>query len=90
VVALEVLEKFLAKARADGLTVLLAGVRGELAAAIGRVGIGRELPPEQIFPEEDEDFSATLKAIRRALALRAAQDASGSSLPPRGASYYLV
>lgn len=90
VVAIEVLEKFLAKARAEGLTVLLAGVREELAAAIGRVGISRDLPPEQIFPEEDEDFSATLRAIRKALSLRAAQDTSGMSLPPRGASYYLV
>jgi len=86
VVAIEVLEKFLRDAHVFGLTVLLAGVRPDLLAAIARVGIAAYLPAELIFPEEDEDYSATLKAVRKAYALRAERD---DEAPPDGA-YYLV
>jgi SulP family sulfate permease len=89
VVAIEVLEKFLGKAHASGLTVLLAGVRADLLAAIERVGISRYLPADLIFREEDEDYSATLKAIRKAIALRSAQSPATGTLAATGA-YYLV
>lgn len=100
VVGLEVLDIFLTEAKERGLTVLLAGVRPDLLASLERIGITARLPKEHIFLEEAEDFSATLKAIRRAYALaandpaasRAAQgqraeweDLSGAKL-----AYYLV
>lgn len=92
VVVLEVLEKFLRDAKAGGLTVLLAGVRPELVAAIRRVDIGHHLGEDLIFPEEGEDYSATLKAIRKAYALRAAHLGAGPVAAQRGpeANYYLV
>jgi SulP family sulfate permease len=89
VVALEELEKFLRDAAAAGLTVLLAGVRAELLQAIRRVGIARLLSADLIFPEDDEQFSATLRAIRKAHALRAQR----ASAPPAAhipGEYYLV
>jgi SulP family sulfate permease len=91
VVALEELEKFLGAARARGLTVLLAGVRPDLRAAIARVRIADHIDPELIFPEEDQDYSATLSAIRKAYELLA-RDRFGAAAPaaPRGGDYYLV
>jgi len=90
VVALEELEKFLRDAQDAGLTVLLAGVRAELLRALRRVGITHILSTDLIFPEEDEQFSATLQAIRKAHALRAAK----LSAPPAAAAiagdYYLI
>ncbi|MCG5237212.1 SulP family inorganic anion transporter [Xanthobacter oligotrophicus] len=71
VVGLEVLDIFLKDAQERGLTVLLAGVRPDLLAALERIGIADRLPADRIFLEESEDFSATLKAIRRAYALAA-------------------
>jgi SulP family sulfate permease len=88
VVALEVLEKFLQHAKADGLTVLLAGVRRDLLDAISRVGISQYLPEHLIFAQEDEDYSATLKAIRHAYALGGRRYADASA--PNAAAYYLI
>ena len=88
VVAIEVLEKFLAEAREGGLTVLLAGVRADLMAAFSRVNIAHYLSGELIFPEEDQDYSATLKAIRKAHELLA-RDESADATRHAGA-YYLV
>jgi SulP family sulfate permease len=89
VVAIEVLEKFLREAQANGLTVLLAGVRADLQGAIERVGIGRYLPADLMFREEDEDYSATLKAIRKAIALRS-ETGLASGRPAAVGVYYLV
>ncbi len=75
-VSLEVLDKFLRHAREGGLTVSLAGVRPDLLAALQRFGIA----PDRVFPEEERDLSATLKAIRRARA----------SSPAADGAYYLV
>jgi SulP family sulfate permease len=90
VVALEELEKFLRDARASGLTVLLAGVRAELLSAIQRVGITRTLSAELIFAEEDEAYSATLQAIRKAYALRAQHNSAVAETDDAGGDYYLV
>jgi SulP family sulfate permease len=88
VVALEVLEKFLQHAKSSGLTVLLAGVRQDLLDAISRVGIAKYLPEHLIFAQEDEDYSATLKAIRHAYALGGAMDAQDTV--PGEPAYYLI
>jgi len=89
VVTLEVLETFLHDARRTGLTVLLAGVRPDLLAALRRLPLAEVLTDAQLFAEEDEDFSATLKAIRAAYALRAA---AGQPVAARadGSAYHLV
>lgn len=88
IVAIEVLEKFLQQASGNGLTVLLAGVNRELLKVLARIGIGRYVADELIFSEEDEEFSATLRAIRKALTLASASEAAGAQ---EGAySYYLV
>ena len=72
-VALEMLDRFLAEARENGLTVILAGLRPQLLAALARVGIPRRHSSDLIFPEEEKDFSATLNAVRSAYALAARQ-----------------
>lgn len=96
VVALERLDHFLREASAHGLTVLLAGVRADLFAALTRVGITQRHPADLIFTEEDEDFSATLKAIRKAHALNARSAAGATGLIETAdqdetqRSYYLV
>jgi SulP family sulfate permease len=90
VVALEGLDKFLRAAPGRGLTVLLAGVRPDLLQALHRIGITGYLSTELIFPEEDENFSATLKAIRKAYALRRGSDDASTGTVPVGGAYYLV
>jgi SulP family sulfate permease len=90
VVALEQLDKFLRAAPGLGLTVLLAGVRRELLAALQRIGIADFLGAERIFPEEDDSFSATLKAIRQAYAMRAHAAAGSDAVTPVAGAYYLV
>lgn len=93
VVALEVLDRFLTEARQHGLTVLLAGVRPTFLAALERIGITSRHPPELIFTEEEVDYSATLKAVRRAYAL-AAREAQSAGAPVDPARkevvYYLI
>jgi SulP family sulfate permease len=64
VVVLEYLEQFLGDAQARGITVFLAGVRPDLLKIIENVGLTHRFPADQIFPEEDETFSATLRAVR--------------------------
>ncbi|ACB95320.1 SulP family inorganic anion transporter [Beijerinckia indica] len=95
VVALEVLDTFLKDAKRENLTVLLAGIRPDLFNALQQIGIAERLGTDFIFPEEAEDYSATLRAIRNAYAL-AARDAkkAGSSdwIEFKGTqlAYYLV
>jgi SulP family sulfate permease len=97
VVALEVLDVFLQDARRNGLTVLLAGVRPALLAALTQIGIIERHSPDFIFSEEEVDYSATLNAIRRAYALAAIEARSAGTaadFEPLGAAtklaYYLV
>jgi SulP family sulfate permease len=86
-VALEVLDVFLKEAHREGLTVLLAGVRPDLYAALQRMGIAKRHGEDLIFTEEEKDYSATLAAVRKAYELAA------NSLHERAAGfpvYYLV
>jgi len=70
VVCLERIEHFLDQARTLGITVLLAGVRPDLLAAIRRLKFQDRYPADHVFPEEFDDAdSATLKAVRRAYQL---------------------
>ncbi len=90
VVALEELDKFLRAAPARGLTVLLAGVRPDLLAALQRIGVVAFLGEGRLFHEEDDNFSATLKAIRHAYALRAQAQPGSAVADPVVGAYYLV
>jgi SulP family sulfate permease len=64
-VSLERFDHFLHDMQARGVTVLLCGVRPEFAKAMENLRFQDWLPANRIFPEEDEKFSATLKAVRR-------------------------
>jgi sulfate permease, SulP family len=66
VVCIERIEHFLREEAARGVTVLLAGVRADTLALLKNVGFQGWFPAEHVFPEEDEEYSATLKAVRYA------------------------
>ena len=96
--AIEHLERFLHDANEWGVTVLLAGVRPDFVKILRNVGINKWFPPEHIFPEEDQKFSATLRAVRYANRLvsesGASHGANGDTrtTPDQGEGevYYLV
>ena len=91
VVAVEHLEHFLRDAQGRGVTVLLAGVRPDLLKILNNVRFQDWLPADRIFPEEDEIFSATLRAVRHAYKL-AGKNAQGeeSGIAEEEPLYYLV
>jgi SulP family sulfate permease len=65
-VCLDVLETFLDKMAARGVTVLLCGVRQELLAVLRNVKWEERLGPQRIFPEGPAIWSSTLQAIDHA------------------------
>jgi SulP family sulfate permease len=85
-VVIEHLERFLRDAKGRGTMVFLAGIRPDLLAIFENVRLTDWFPADQIFPEEQETFSATLRAVRRANEL-ANRDARSEGIEP---SYYLV
>ncbi len=92
-VCIETIEQFLHDAKKLGITVLLAGVRPDFLAAIKSVGFLDWYPVENIFIEEDDYDSATLKAVRRVYKLLAADADRGQSQTDESAReklYYLV
>jgi SulP family sulfate permease len=66
VVCIERIEHFLREEKGRGVTVLLAGVRTDTLGLLKNVGFQGWFPAEHVFPEEDEEYSATLKAVRYA------------------------
>jgi SulP family sulfate permease len=96
-VVIERIEKFVREESDRGVTVLLAGVQADLWTLLTNVGFDKWFPSERVFPEEDEEFSATLKAVRYAHALRGF-DESGAKVPAEAVTtngdskhyYYLV
>jgi sulfate permease, SulP family len=96
VVCIERLEHFLREETARGVTVLLAGVRTETVRVLTNVGLETWFPASQVFPEEEEQYSATLKAVRFAVAkLRAARGDTSATQAQVDAEltsklYYLV
>lgn len=65
-VVVERIEQFLREETASGVTVLLAGVQPDMWTVLRNVGLEKWFASEHVFPEEDEEFSATLKAVRYA------------------------
>lgn len=86
VVCIERLEHFIREQQDLGVTILLAGVRPDSLALLRNVGATQWLPAEHVFPEEDREFSATLKAVRYA---QATIDGTNDSRN-REKLYYLV
>jgi SulP family sulfate permease len=92
VVCIERIEHFLRDEAARGVTVLLAGVRDDTLTLLKNVGFQGWFPAEHVFPEEDEEYSATLKAVRYAhnrLAELKPQEPLTTS-PEDAELYYLV
>jgi SulP family sulfate permease len=63
-VCIERMERFLHEQNGHGATILLAGVRPDTLTILKNLGFERWFPAEQVFPEEDEEYSATLRAVR--------------------------
>lgn len=68
-VAVDHLERFLRDSENQGVTVLLAGVRPDLAKILGNLHFDKWLPADRIYTEKEEVYSATLDAVRRACML---------------------
>ncbi|MBV8100998.1 MAG: SulP family inorganic anion transporter, partial [Verrucomicrobia bacterium] len=68
-VCLERLEHFIEDLKTKRIMVLLCGIRPDLGKAMKNMGFSDWLSPEQVFPEEDDKDSATIKAVRRAYEL---------------------
>ena len=68
-VFLERLEHFLHEMQRAGRTVLLCGVRPELAKPMASLRFQDWLPAENVFLEEEVMYSSTIKAVRRAYEL---------------------
>ncbi len=86
VVAIERLEHFLRDAEKRSVTVLLAGVRPNLAKILRNVQFNKWLPAGRIYTEEEEPYSATLNAVRDAYRLLGQEDKTEE----KDAAYYLV
>ena len=54
-----------------GVTVLLCGVRADFLRGMKNLHFDEWLDPDFVYPEEDEQDSATLKAVRYAYKLLA-------------------
>ncbi len=95
-VCLERFEHFLRDAETLGITVLLAGVRPDFLAALKSLHFFTWYPAPNIFVDEDDYNSATLKAVRHAYALLAKDDAAIERAAPsldesaRAKLYYVV
>jgi len=89
VVAIEHLEHFLHEAEKRGVTVLLAGVRQNLAKILRNVQFNQWLPTDRIYTENTENeeiYSATLNAVRHVYRLLGQE----SKTAGEEAAYYLV
>ncbi|SIN58800.1 Putative sulfate transporter [Mycobacteroides abscessus subsp. abscessus] len=57
-------------------------------ALLENVGFTHWLPPEQVFPEEEKEFSATLRAVRYAQSRLEEEPPNPAANPEK--LYYLV
>ena len=96
-VAVEHLEQLLHDAEKQGVTVLLAGLRPEFVKILDNVGLTNWFVKGHIFPEEQQTFSATLRAVRYAYKLiheKAVTEGVPTTAPAlhedKEPSYYLV
>ena len=73
---LERFEDFLRDMLNLGVTVLLSGIRPDFAHGLKNLCFHDWFPAENVFPEEDQVYSATLRAVRRGHELL--QESSGN------------
>lgn len=94
-VVIQRIEKFVREETDRGVPVLLAGVQDDLWTRLTNVGFDKCFPSDRVFPAEEKEFSATLKAVRYAHAVRGFDEA-GEAVPAAGGTngnakhYYLV
>jgi sulfate permease, SulP family len=86
VVCLERLEHFLKSSESKGIAVLLAGVRQDLLEAMHRLRFNEWFPEERIFPQGNDEDSATLAAIRSVYGKLDDETACEHCAPKRSAS----
>ncbi len=77
------------------VAILLAGVRPDALKVLRNIGFDDWFPTEQVFPEEDEEYSATLRAVRYAreklgVAAPASEPVPTDGERSRDQLYYLV
>lgn len=91
VVAIEALDRFVRDAHAAGIVILLAGLNSDFVKILGNVGLLASIGDSNVFPENDREYSATLRAVRhaRTLAQRPESDPGGENSRQQPA-YYLV
>ena len=94
-VALERMDHFLHDMETQGTTVLLCGIRPDFAKAMKNLKFDDWLAADHVFLEEDEKFSATLKAVRHVYELVKDNNCShcrqnSICAADRPAQYYLV
>lgn len=93
-VCLGLLDDFLARMEARRVTVLLCGVRRELAAIFHKIKLANRLGPKRIFHENADVGSSTIDAVRHAYDLLAGDFCS--NCPRRGEKatqetlYYMI
>jgi SulP family sulfate permease len=92
--AVEILERFLRDTDKRGVAVLLAGLRPDFVKILDNVRLTSWYPAERLFPEENEVFSSTLRAVRYARQLVKASESEGIDEEIRSdqkaPTYYLV
>lgn len=70
-VGMHELQRFLQQMRAQGVRVILAGVRNDLLKGLETTGAMRDLEPDQVFSERSKEGSSTIAAITEARTLLA-------------------
>jgi SulP family sulfate permease len=90
----ERLEHFLHEMQKNGRTVILCGVRPEVAEPMNSLGFQHWMHADTLFLEEDELYSSTIKAVRKAYELMksnsCAHCSKESGLAVNDELYYLV
>jgi len=94
-VALERFDHFLHDMEKQGTAVLLCGIRPDFAKAMENLKFKDWLAADRVFREEDEKFSATLKAVRHVHELLQHNNCphceqNGTATGDREPQYYLV
>jgi len=81
--------RFLLDTDKANITVLVAGIRSDLAMILDNTGVLNWLPGDRIFREEDERYSATIQAVRRANQLLAKGKSDHLSNAATGGKLYI-
>lgn len=67
-VCMQVLQSFIEKLQERGTTVMLSGVRSDMARVLSNVGIDKLVGDSNLFAEEAEIWAGTIEAMQRAYA----------------------